>query len=298
MTIIGKILTILTFLMSLVFLGFAFTINQLNHDPKTGKSWHTVAEDLKKHHEHFIKDIDAKHKMIAERDGVIANLRKEVEETKVNADRAIRQARDQAEAHRAEAAEAKQKFEKHQAAADNITVELEKRRQENVAMQEVIRKKDLALADSQAALTKMTNEKIAAQVALSTAQDRVRTLEKQTQDLTRSLEEQQQRATETTTASASRGADLVRRPPPDDVRGQVKSVTADGLVSITIGSDAGLLKGHTLEVFRTEPKAQYLGVIQIVDVGPHEAVGKLLTPQFKKLVQPNDIVASRILPSR
>jgi hypothetical protein len=73
-------------------------------------------------------------------------------------------------------------------------------------------------------------------------------------------------------------------------------VTPDGLVAISIGSDAGLLKGHTLQVFRREPKPLYLGTIKLVEVGPHEAVGKIMSPQFKKLIQNKDEVVSRIVP--
>jgi hypothetical protein len=91
---------------------------------------------------------------------------------------------------------------------------------------------------------------------------------------------------------------MVRRPPPEDVSGRIKSVSPDGLVEITIGSDQGLLKGHTLEVFRNGTRPQYLGVLKIVEVTPHAAVGLLMTPQFRKLVQPNDQVASRIVPAR
>jgi hypothetical protein len=295
MTVIGKILTFIIFFLSLVFLGMAISINALNKDPKTKQSWYHVAERMR------TQEIPALHKDILERDNIIikhqadiTKLTKELEEAKKNWKDEVRQARDEASASKAEADLAKTKFEKAQAALDSALVELQKRRDEVVALLETIKKKDVAMADLQGTLTKTINEKTSALVAAQTYFDRVKALTKHNEELVKIIEDQQQRATETAAASK----ELVRRPPPDDVRGQVKAVTPEGLVSISIGSDAGLLKGHTLEVYRTEPKPQYLGVIQIVEVAPHEAVGKLLTPQFKKLVQPSDVVASRILPPR
>jgi hypothetical protein len=125
--------------------------------------------------------------------------------------------------------------------------------------------------------------------------ERARTLERQVQELTKQLE--QERVEAANKAMTTPGQQLVPRPPPDDVKGIVKAVGADGLVSISIGSDAGLLRGHTLEVFRTEPKAEYLGRLQIIQVDAHEAVGRMLTPKFSKLVKPNDTVASSVTAS-
>jgi hypothetical protein len=84
--------------------------------------------------------------------------------------------------------------------------------------------------------------------------------------------------------------------PPDDVEGLVKQVDGkSGLITITVGSDAGLARGHTLEVYRLKPMAKYLGTIEIVDVTRTQAVaktrGRMLGP-----IQVGDQVASRIKP--
>jgi hypothetical protein len=294
MTVIGKILTFIIFFLSLVFLGMAISINALNKDPKTKQSWPDVAKELRDNQiPQLRKDIGNKDLMVADRDGEIAKLKKEIAQVQDDRQKEVKQARDQAAADRAEAEKVKVEFAKSQVAVQNMEIELGKRREEAVKNQEIIKGKDLTIAGMTADLTKVTNEKVQALVAVDTLQGRVRTLEKQNNELVKQIEELNQAGSD-----RSAGAQIVRRPPPDDVRGQIKSVGADGLVSISIGSDAGLLKGHTLEVFRTEPKPQYLGVLQIVEVSAHEAVGRLLTPQFKKLVQANDQVASKILPSR
>jgi WD40 repeat protein len=85
-----------------------------------------------------------------------------------------------------------------------------------------------------------------------------------------------------------------RNPPPENLEGKVKSVDPNGLMTLTIGKDAGLQKGHTLELFRVAPKPQYLGTVVILEVTDKEAVarpvGKLTTPPLS-----GDNVASKIV---
>ncbi len=85
-----------------------------------------------------------------------------------------------------------------------------------------------------------------------------------------------------------------KNPPAGDVEGVVKSVEEKGgLVTVSLGSDAGVAKGNTLEVFRLNP-AKYLGTLRVVQVTAHEAVaqpvGRPVAP-----IQAGDRVASRIL---
>jgi hypothetical protein len=92
-----------------------------------------------------------------------------------------------------------------------------------------------------------------------------------------------------------------KNPPNEDVEGLVKNTDASGLMTITIGSDAGLAKGHTLELFRvntaTPSQSRYLGTVRVVESEAHQAVvqpvGRLSAPP-----QPGDRVASRILAGR
>jgi hypothetical protein len=71
------------------------------------------------------------------------------------------------------------------------------------------------------------------------------------------------------------------------------------LIKISIGSDAGLTKGHTLEVFRLSAVAtqsKYLGTVRILEVTPNEAVAQPVKPLSDKPIA-GDRVASRILGS-
>ena len=112
------------------------------------------------------------------------------------------------------------------------------------------------------------------------------------------IEEKEKELIKQKTAPGSSGsaaaAVAANNPPPGDVQGRVKSYDpTSGLLTITIGSDAGILKNHTLQVYRLDPRGQYVGTLRILEVRPTEAVGKMvgrpLTP-----VQVNDKVGSKI----
>jgi hypothetical protein len=89
-----------------------------------------------------------------------------------------------------------------------------------------------------------------------------------------------------------------KNPPAENVEGVVNSIDDSGLLTISIGSDAGLAKGHTLELFRISSsapsKSKYLGTIRILEAKAKESVaqpiGRLASP-----AQAGDRVASRIL---
>jgi hypothetical protein len=293
MTVIGKILTFLVFFMSVVFLGFAITINMTNKDTKTGQSWKTVAEALRKNKDQMQSELEQKDIDITALRASINKLTTDLQVTKDTSKRLIDQANIAQTNAEIAARDARTAFENSQLAVKAAQDELEKRRQEALALTGIIKQKDILIAEHISDKAKLTNEKIQQQVAADTFMKRASSLERQVTDLTKNLEEVQTRKFEQDTGKNRTPV----HPPPDDVKGIVKSVTPEGLVAISIGSDAGLLRGHTLEVFRLDPKAQYFGSLQIVEVGPHEAVGKLLQSKFAKQVQVNDIVASKILPS-
>jgi len=55
-------------------------------------------------------------------------------------------------------------------------------------------------------------------------------------------------------------------PPSASVRGKVQEVLpGQNLVKINLGSDMGVNENNTLEVFRLQPKAEYLGRLRIVE---------------------------------
>jgi hypothetical protein len=85
-------------------------------------------------------------------------------------------------------------------------------------------------------------------------------------------------------------------PPSVFVKGKINEVGKDGLVEISIGSDQGLKKYNTLEVYRLSPKAEYLGTVRVVEVYNRKAVGRLVRSTFttRSPVRLGDIVASSL----
>ncbi len=86
-----------------------------------------------------------------------------------------------------------------------------------------------------------------------------------------------------------------RTAPP--VAGHVMAVSDNGtgLIEINVGNDQGLSKGQELEIFRMGDRgATYLGKVEVVSTEPHRAVAKII-PNFQKgSIQKGDNVTSRL----
>jgi len=82
---------------------------------------------------------------------------------------------------------------------------------------------------------------------------------------------------------------------PPRVEGVVRAALDHGLVEISIGSDMGIRKGHTLEVYRVGGgQSTYVGRIEVVQVSPDKSVCKM-DPKFQNSnVMVGDRVASKI----
>jgi beta-lactamase regulating signal transducer with metallopeptidase domain len=82
-----------------------------------------------------------------------------------------------------------------------------------------------------------------------------------------------------------------RNPPPRSVEGKITKIDKTGLVRLSVGHDAGLEKGHTLGVYRLGPKPLYLGVVEVLEVEPGQAVGRLRRP-MKEQIKVGDCVGT------
>lgn len=83
-------------------------------------------------------------------------------------------------------------------------------------------------------------------------------------------------------------------PPEVAVNGKVEIVSHD-LMQIDVGTDLGVEKDHTLEVYRLTPSPKYLGRARVIDCNTDKAVCRLLTgPDGKRMpIQVGDRVTSR-----
>jgi hypothetical protein len=141
---------------------------------------------------------------------------------------------------------------------------------------------------------KQRERAVSFEIERNALRDRSIQLENQVQEQARDLARMKANVAGGSTTAARDG----KNPPPVNVEGLIKATDPSGLVKITIGSDAGLVKGHTLEVFRLNPTAplqsKYLGTIKLLEVTATEAVGMPVGRMSEK-PQVNDQVASRIL---
>jgi hypothetical protein len=85
-------------------------------------------------------------------------------------------------------------------------------------------------------------------------------------------------------------------PPSVLVNGKIERVDAE-LVQLTVGTDHGVQKNQTFDVYRLQPEAKYLGMVRIVDANPHQSVGRLIpsgNAQFRTPLRAGDLVTSKL----
>jgi len=140
--------------------------------------------------------------------------------------------------------------------------------------------------------------KTAAEIERDALRDTNKGLEDRYQDIVKEVVRLRQQVLTAGAQNTGTGASLTARNPPTvAIEGKVEAVGRDGeLIELSLGSDAGLQVGHTLEVFRMTPKPQYLGYVRITRVEHNKAVGQVIGKPIAPL-QRGDNVASRILGS-
>ncbi|MGD0517511.1 MAG: hypothetical protein ABSA26_08255 [Thermoguttaceae bacterium] len=82
---------------------------------------------------------------------------------------------------------------------------------------------------------------------------------------------------------------------PPSVEGLVEAVLGGGMTEISIGSDSGVQKGHKLDVYRVAPTGnKYVGRIEVLKTAPDKSVCKIIPSFQQSEVQKGDRVASKI----
>jgi hypothetical protein len=100
------------------------------------------------------------------------------------------------------------------------------------------------------------------------------------------------------TANALAKDPYAANPPAKNITGSIERVDVKdpALVSISLGTDHGIKNGNTLEVYRTAPTPEYVGMIRIEDARTHSSVARLVrVPGVQpKLILPGDKVGSSL----
>jgi hypothetical protein len=284
MTILGKILVIVNLVFSLIMGGLIVTVFV------TRTNWRDGYEKLRKRYD----VAEANARIYAEEakeakntaEGEVKKVRADLESTSRQLEVAQKEKADQA----AEFKALEQRIGLANANIKSLTEEINRRKQEIDNLQTVAADKDKKLADLEQQSKQFRDAAITSEIQAKTEHERNLNLLQQNAEYVKELE---RRPAGGAYASSSTSA---KRPPQEDVQGVVTETDPKaGLVTVSIGSDAGVAKGNTLEVYRFKPRAEYVGTITVIDVNFHESVARPVMPLRAGPVQKGDIVASRIM---
>jgi hypothetical protein len=171
--------------------------------------------------------------------------------------------------------------------------EVAKRQEESKTTRELLAAETKKNLDAVVELNKARDDAVAQRILATSAQARLQQLAEEN-----TLLAQDNQKLVAGGAKVVQAAKMVDNPPREDVHGRISQVGSNGLVLISLGSDAGLAKGNTLEVYRLNTQApelsKYLGKIKITEV---TATGAVAQPVGKPLgpMQVGDQVSSQIL---
>jgi len=171
--------------------------------------------------------------------------------------------------------------------------ELDKRKTEVGALEAQIKDKDDSIVKNIKAKNEAIDAKIAAEIKAISYQAKAERLESRVRETEVEIVKlRRSGGTGSPGGTSLVSAGSLSNPPSQAVEGIVTEKSGD-LIRISIGSDAGLEKGHTLDLFRLKPTPQYLGQIRLTDVRAGEAVG-VPVDRLKYPVQKGDFVANDV----
>ena len=275
MTLLGKIFTVLIFIMSIVFMSLAMATFA------THREWRTIAESNKKKISELtgLNDLlkteieNHKSELAAEqvaRRAAISTLHGKVAYAQEELKKATKQFEEDIKEYQVKRDRAVDLANSLKVASDRIAVLDEKLRGEQTER------------ETQYLLAVKYNELLnQALSALDNLKER-----------RSALEEQLARVTAKATAAGVDVNALVDAPRPPAIDAQVLRVNArNTLVEISIGADDGLKKGHTMHVSRGNT---YLGVINIKDIEFDRSVGEVDKKMQRGLIREGDHVTTKL----
>jgi hypothetical protein len=282
MNLVGKIFTVLIFVMSVAFMVMALMVYAAH------KNWREIVTDSKTGLKVRMDQLNTEKADLTTKK---TNLEKELEEVKnakqkelVALENRVQELTDDAKRREQDQAKLKQS-ERDAVAAMTVTqAEAKKLREEVEGLRQ---KEEKAQADRDLhfkEVQRLTDELHDQVNKLSTLKDRNRTL---TQDYAK--------ATETLRLfNLNPNIDYHDKQPPE-VQGKVLAVRNGGLVEISLGADEGLRKGHPLEVYRVSSSgSSYVGRIQVMETTPDRAVCKIDPKYQQSDIKNGDDVTSKL----
>jgi hypothetical protein len=284
MTFVGKILVIVIMAFALLFLGISTVVftTHVNWKDEIAKNWKPKVDKLTTTNTTLTAELENTKKDLATAETTHAAAVKAQEDRLAKLDAEIKQTEQELTTVRGQVEGAQQN-------AKSALAEAEARRKETDQLRE-----------QKSAVEKQANDYKLQQTELN---DKIRELERMNNTLDANTKDLRDKVARFATALRQNGlSDDVRNyrglESPPAVQGIVERIDPKNQkVEISIGSDDGLVPGHELYLYRTQPQAEYLGKIKVTVVDPDRAVGVVIgnTVQGKK-IQEGDIVSSTIRP--
>lgn len=282
MNLLGKILVVIVFLMTVVLGGLI----ALLYDRVT--NWHDAYQQLQSRYQGLDAQYtaltkekeDNERKLLQEKQDE-GNKRAEIEGKLATAQRELKALTDKLNTRTAERDMGTANMERSVSSKEQFQRELAQQEQ----------RINTLLADLQKAIyekDQLHQQKVEAEVRERGYRAKSESLEIELRELARAMEQMRSGVAGVTTAK-----------PQQHVEGLVSRTDGDRLVTITIGSDSGIAKGHTLEIFRFDPNprnSKYLGRLKILDVREKEAVGEV-EKRSAGMIRVGDRVATSIIRS-
>jgi vacuolar-type H+-ATPase subunit I/STV1 len=285
MTAIGKIFAIINLLFSLVVAGFIVMIYVRSTNwAEAQKKWQAS---------------------ISAAEASIATKQQELDQEKASSaarvgdeQKRIKDLEDKVKGAEGDAKDARAALDTYKKAntGDQLTqramqAELDKRKEEVLALEKQVKEKEELVVKYVEMKNKAVDDKVAADIRATSYQARAERMESRIRETETEIARLRRSGG---SGGTSGGISLVSapNPPSQNVEGIITEKNGE-LLRISIGSDAGLEKGHTLDVYRLKPSPQYLGQIRLTDVRHNEAVG-VPVDRLKYPAQKGDFVSSDV----
>ncbi len=280
MTAFGKILTFLNLVFALLTAGLIGMVYL------TRTNWYQAYNQVQS----ASRAADASYKQLlqAEMDQVRAKEQqvKKAEGERDETKKQLDAAKADVEQIKAQLAATQRGTDKESELVTKMTAEIERRRNEVKQLNDTLMARETRVRDLEQQLTTVRDESVSYKLKYDSLKERNDNLMALYESASREVAAYKRSGLATPSAST-------KVPPVDQVRGTIKAIDGS-LATISVGSDSGVNKDNILYIYRTSPKAEYLGELTILSVTPFEAVGRIKTTSRQAVVKPGDEVASQI----
>jgi hypothetical protein len=288
MTVLGKILAIVNLVLSLAVGAFI----AMTYVGRT--NWHAAYESKAKQAEVSEKDARAFQSEMKKVQGEKAQLVDQLAKSKDAANKEKQDLNAQVADHSDKLKQAREEIAKHVAAQDAAGQELKRRAGEVDHFRTLVATRDEQLRRWEKQVQDMRAAMMEAKINYDAERGRNERLLQENERLTKDNQQIRQVASSTSLRTEA----PKKNPPAEEVGGRItRTDPQSGLVTINVGSDAGLIKGNTLDVFRLKPDPAYLGTIRILAVRPNEAVGQPIGLR-PGVIKEGDQVSSNVMSRR